>query len=134
MIKEITSFIADRSGLVLGTTIQHGVFLPENPDRCVLVAFNRGGVVDFELPDRADVIVQCLARAPKYSDAYDDAWLIYGSIHGQSEWALPVLVSGNAYRVHTITAMTYPQYIGPDEKGRYFWTCNYIFRVANAAY
>jgi Bacteriophage minor capsid protein len=143
MIKEISTFIAGRAGLTLGTTLVHGIFLPENPDRCVVVAFTGGGVVDFDLPDRADIIVQCLARAGKnvltqresgYDDAYDDARTIYEAIHGQAGWNFTVLESGRSYKVHTITAMTYPQYLGPDENGRHYWTCNYIFRVSNAGY
>jgi hypothetical protein len=134
MIKEISAFIAARSGLVLGTTLVHGIFLDENPDRSVLVAFAGGGAVDFDLPDRADLVVQCLARAPEYGDAYNDARTVYEAIHGAAGWVLTVLESGREYRVHTVTAMTYPQYLGPDESGRHHWTCNYIFRVSNAAY
>lgn len=303
MIKEISTFIAARSGFALGTTMAHGIFLPENPDRCVLVSFNIGGAVDFDLPDRADIVVQCLARAVKYNDSCTDARTIYEAIHGAAGWDFSILEPGTmadqaaidtratsefsggtygpsnvtdlgksltgssintswycgggisadqrfhidlgtgkiitriryenyhdsgaytgngargftfwgsnlgtsfsnlnyiidtgwtqiaadvsefnqhvaadmsdpnyvdltnsgsfryyafkfannwglsglalrrivlrggtldrAYKVHTVTAMTFPQYVGPDENGRHLWTCSYVFRVSNAAY
>ena len=133
MIKEIFRSIATRTGLVPGTTIYLGRRPQDAPDSCILVAFNGGGGAYFDLPDRQDIMVQILARAKDYNDAYADSMTAFNALHGVANVALPVLVSGEAWLAQTIEAVAAPQYIGPDEKGRHEWSTNFIWRVKDAS-
>lgn len=128
MIKEIAQWIATETGFTLGAKLQFGHRDQGAPDRCVLVAFNSGGATDEYAEDRRDQMVQCLARAVSYIDAYDDSMVVYNKIHGRKGITLPVLVSGQTYFVASVHAMNAPQYIGPDEKGRHEWSINFVFR------
>lgn len=128
MLKEIATWIAAESGFTLGTTLQYGFRDQGAPDRCVLVAFNGGGATDEYASDRADQMVQILARATSYKEAYDDSRTVFDAIHGQKGITLQVLVSGKIYFVSSVHAMALPQYIGPDEKGRHEWSTNFVFR------
>jgi len=132
MIKEIAQFVASKSGFTLGTTLQFGHREQDAPARCILVAFNAGGGTDFYLPDREDKMVQILARAESYVDAYEDAMIVYDAIHGTAGWTLTVITTGKEYEIIDIEAMNPPQYVGPDEKGRHEWSTNYIFRIKDA--
>lgn len=133
MIREIASEIAARTGFTLGTDLIFGHRTPESPDRCVLVAFNAGGGVVFDLPDRQDVQVQILARSTSYKEAYDDSMIVFAALHGLAGISLPVLVTGEAWEAMTIEAMNPPQYIGQDEKGRFEFSTNYTWRIKDAA-
>jgi hypothetical protein len=129
MLREIANLVCTRAGFTLGTTAEFGHRKQESADRCILIAFNGGGATYFDLPDRIDQMVQILARAPKYMDAYDDSMAVFNAIHGLEVITLPVLVSGEVYEVQVIEAVNAPQYIGQDEKGRFMWSTNYIFRI-----
>jgi hypothetical protein len=133
MIKEIFRAIAARTGFVPGTTLHLGRRPQDAADRCVLVAFNAGGGVVFDLPDRMDVMVQILARAKDYNDAYADSMTAFNALHGVAAIALPVLVSGQAWVAMTIEAVNAPQFIGMDEKGRCEFSTNYIWRIKDCA-
>jgi len=133
MIKEIFRAIATRTGFVPGTTLHFGRRPQDAPDRCLLVAFNGGGATVFDLPDRMDVLVQILARAKDYHDAYADSMTAFDALHGVAAIALPVLVSGEAWEAQAIEAVNPPQYIGPDDKGRAEWSTNYIWRIKDAS-
>lgn len=132
MIKELYRLIATRTAKTPGTDIFLGRRPQTAPDRCLLVAFNGGGGVYFELPDRQDLMVQILARAKDYNQAYEDATAAFDALHGLAAIALPVLVSGQAWEAQTIEAVNPPQYIGPDDDGRHEVSTNYVFRIKDA--
>jgi len=129
VLKEIATWIATRCGFTMGTTLEFGHRKPTSADRCLLVAFNGGGATYFDLPARMDLMVQVLARSTSYMEAYNDSMTIFNSIHGKAVLQMTALVSGKNYEAQDIEAMNAPQYIGPDEKGRHEFSCNYIFRM-----
>lgn len=133
MIKEIYRLIATRTGKTAGTDIFLGRRPQTAPDRCSLVAFNGGGGVYFELPDRQDLMVQILSRSKDYNQAYADATAAFDALHGLAAITLPVLVSGQTWEAQTIEAVNPPQYIGPDDEGRHEVSTNYIFRIKDAS-
>jgi hypothetical protein len=128
VIKEFCTWLASRvPGLTLGGNLQVGFREQDAPVRCHVVV-ETGGLADFDLPYRQNVMLQIVTRGPKgaYQQTREDAFAIYDSIHGTSGWTLGPLVSGGAtYKVWSIGAMAMPQYIGGDSKGNHEWTCNF---------
>jgi len=129
MLKAVSQFIEDKTSFVKGTTLQVGWRPLTAPNRCVLVAEAGGGSVYFDLKDRADKMIQILARSENYWDARDDSYEVYNVLHGAAGWELPEVVAGDKYQAMVIEAVAIPQYLGIDEKGRHEFSCNYIFRI-----
>ena len=128
MIKEVTDFIADKAGLTRDTDIFAGHRLSDTIDTCDVVLETTGGEVFFDLPERADVVFQVLSRAMTYMIARARAWAIYDTIfrdhiYGSAGWPL------GAYEAMIIDPLAPPQYIGQDEKARFEFSCNYIFKL-----
>jgi len=135
MIKEIGTFIAARAGFAVGTTMQIGHRTDSSPDRCGVALESAGGGLHFDLPDRVDKMIQVISRATTYMDARDDAWTIFNALHGEAGWKTDLTAIAPAtqnYEAMTIEALTDPQYIGQDDKDRYEFSTNYIFRIQNA--
>jgi hypothetical protein len=126
MIKEISQFIASKTSFVIGDTLQVGHRLQNAPDRCQTVLETGGGHPYFDLPDRIDKAIQIMSRAKTYFNARDDAWEVFNAIHGTAGWQLT-----GSKEIMTIEALADPQYIGQDEKGRYEFSTNYIFKWEN---
>jgi len=134
MFQEIVTFIDGKTPFTLGTTLQAGHRLATAPDRCVLIAESAGGATVPELPDRADFLIQALSRAKTYFEARDDAWTIYTALQGTAGWNMPnISGSGDDYIAWTVDAIAIPQYIGQDVDGRYEFSVNFIFRMAQAS-
>ena len=131
MLKAICQFIENKTSFVKGTTLQVGWRPQDAPNRCILVAESGGGSVIFDLKDRADKMIQILARGrPNYYwDPYDDSYEVYNVLHGAAGWALPEVVVGKKYQAMVIEAVAIPQYLGIDEKERHEFSTNYIFRI-----
>lgn len=132
MIKEIAVFVASKTSFVVGTTLQVGHRTQDAPDQCNIVLESAGGALHFDLPDRNDKMVQVISRAKTYLKARDDAREIFEALHGTAGWTLTaVLPATQNYKAMTIEALADPQYIGQDDKGRYEFSTNYIFRIQN---
>jgi len=131
MLKAICQFIEDKTGFVKGTTLQVGWRPQDAPDRCILVAESGGGSLYFDLPDRVDKMIQVLSRATTYFDARDDAQEIYDALHGAAGWELPEVVVGKKYQAMIIEAVSIPQYLGIDEKGRHEFSTNFVWKIRN---
>lgn len=132
MIQEMAQFIANQTGLVVGTDIFPGHRLQGAQARCTVLLERVGGVEYFDLPDKVDYALQVLSRGDTYMHAREDAMLIHALLHGAAGWTLPVITSGDAYYLETAEAQAYPAYIGQDEKGNYEFSTNYILRVRAA--
>lgn len=135
MIKEIGTFIAARAGLAVGTTMQIAHRTPSSPDQCSVVLESGGGGLHFDLSDRVDKMIQVISRAKTYMTARDDAWTIFNALHGEAGWKTGLTAIAPAtqnYEAMTIEALSDPQYIGQDDKDRYEFSTNYIFRIQNA--
>ena len=111
-------------------------------DACDVVLETTGGEVFFELPERADPVIQVLSRAEDYFIARARAHAIYDAIfrihtvpdalgftYGSAGWTLPVMVAGVQYEAMIIEPLSPPQYIGQDEKLRYEFSTNYVFKL-----
>lgn len=134
MLKEIVAFIASKTSFVVGDTLQVAHRTQDAPDRCNVVLETAGGPVYFDLPDRVDKMIQVISRAKTYMDARDDAQEIFLALHdGTGGWTLTAIPPAvQDYVAMTITPLADPQYIGQDEKKRFEFSCNYIWRIQNA--
>jgi len=129
MFREICQLIADRTGFVLGDTLQVGHYVQDAPVRCVLLQ-EADGVPNFYCPDMVNLHVQCIVRAEASDEARQDAWTLYHALHGTSGWQLPRLDgSGEDYLAMTVEAIMSPQYLGEDGNRRHIYTITFIFRM-----
>jgi len=134
MFMEICSLTEGLTGFAQGSTLQVGWRTQDAPDRCVLLSESAGGATVPELADYADVLIQAVSRAKDYFSARDDAWTVYRALHGTAGWNMPRLDgSGSDYIAWTVDALAIPQYIGQDADGRFEFSVNFIFRVAEAS-
>ena len=134
MIKEVGKFIELKTSFVIGKNLYIGHRLPTSKLRCQVVLESGGGKPYFDLPERIDKPIQIISRAETYFDARNDAWEIFDALitnhpYGSAGWTLPIVVVGKEYEALTIDAIADPQYIGQDEKGRFEFSTNYIFKI-----
>ena len=147
MIKSIAEWIedqaielADTSLLVVGINLFTG-HIPlkrtdntDPPDESTLLLENAGGATVNDVKDRKDWALQVLSRAVNYTDARDNAHLVYNRLHQNTAQDLPVVagaVSGASYVAMSIIAQNVPASIGQDEKKRWQFSTNYIVRIRN---
>lgn len=128
MIREITKYISNQTALTVGTNLFAG-FLPQDVEEDVVVILESGGVPNFDLPDQQAKTVQVLSLARDYWTARANAMLIYGVLHGLVGVTLPVV--DGVYFVNTGEALSVPQSLGQDEKGRHVISTNYVLRFEN---
>ena len=128
MFKEICTLISDLTGFAVGAKLQVGHWLQDKPVRCVLVQ-ETGGDANFYCPDMADMLIQVLCRAETYFEAREDAYAVFGAIHGTSGWNLPGIGGNPDYLAMTVEALAVPQYLGVDDNRRHLFSTNYIFRM-----
>lgn len=140
MFREICQFIEDRTGFTRASgTLQPGHRTQDAPDQCILVAEPAGGEPNFYCPDMANCNIQVVSRAKTYFEARDDAWAVYQALtnyggYPSSGWNLPRIDgTGEDYLAMTIEAIAIPAYIGQDEKYRYEFSVNFIFRMEEAS-
>jgi len=133
MLKEFSAWIVSRlnalgttPALVLGGNVQVGFRALDAPVRCHTL-LDSGGSADFDLPYRTDMVLQVATRGEDIVQAREDAWVIYGAIHGTSGWTIGPLVSGGQqYKIWSIGALAKPQYIGIGEQGGFEYSTNFI--------
>ncbi len=99
-----------------------------------------GAGIHPDLPDKLDKMIQVTSRAKTYIDALNDALTIFNALRGSVvagsgiplgiREILAVAPATQDYEA-VIEALAGPQYIGQDEKGRYEFSTNYIFRIQN---
>jgi len=107
----------------------------DSPPRCVLVSESGGGATIPGLKDRIDKNIQILTRARTYFISRDDAWEIFLAMHESccpyATWAYQQ--SGEEYQVPIILAISDPQYIGEDDKRRFEFSTNFVWKIMNPA-
>lgn len=134
MIREVTDFIADKAGLTRDTDLFAG-HRPQNAqDACDVVLETAGGETFSDLPERADIVFQVLSRAKTYFTARARAHEIYNTIYrdhiyGSAGWTLPIVVVGEEYEAMVIEPLAPPQYVGQDNKSRFEFSTNYVFKI-----
>ena len=145
MQKELATFILDQITPIVGywerdvnCFVGHLPIRNINGDevnsikRVCAILFNTPAALVGDLPDRADQEVQIWNRHESYFKALDDAREFFTVLHGSSQWELPILASGFVYTAMIIDAVAGPAVIeNPDPKGRFVFSCNYLFRVCN---
>lgn len=130
MIKEITKYVDNQTALALGTTLFAG-FLPPEAEETVVVVIESGGVPDFDLVDKQAKTVQAVSYSRDYWTARANALLVFNLLHGLKGVTLPV-VDGATYFVLAGEALSVPQSLGQDDKGRFAISTNYVLRIENA--
>ncbi len=134
MIQEVAKFIANKAGLTVGTDIFEGHRPQGTIDACDVLMETAGGSIFPDLPERADITFQVLSRAKNYVAARARAYVIYDAIYrdwtyGAANFTLPIVTIGEEYEAMIIEPLAPPQFIGQDEKGRFEFSCNYIFKI-----
>ena len=134
MIQEVAAFIAAKASLTIGTDLFEGHRPQGTIDACDLLQETAGGTIFFDLHTRADVIFSVLSRAKNYVAARTRAYAIYDAIFrdwtlGAAGFTLPVVTGGEEYEAMIIEPLAPPQYIGQDEKSRFEFSVNYIFKL-----
>ena len=64
--------------------------------------------------------------------ARDDAWAIFEALHGEAGWVTNLTgidIGAPNLEAQTIEALADPQFIGQDDKNRYEFSTNFIFRM-----
>ena len=131
MLPEIALFVQSKTSFVIGTDLFYGFRRSSDPDRCQVIQEATGSPLEAQLKDRVDKTIQIVSRAKQYGEARSDAWEIFSVIHGTFGWTLSGHTPGVEYLCEVIEANADPQYIGKDEKGRYEFVTNYIFKIQN---
>ena len=131
MLPEIALFVQSKTSFVIGTDLFYGFRRSNDPDRCQVIQEATGSPVFGQLKDRIDKTIQIVSRAKQYGEARSDSWEIFRAIHGTFGWTLSGHEVGVEYLCEIIEANADPQYIGKDEKGRYEFVTNYIFKIQN---
>lgn len=141
MIREITQFIADQASLTCDEDIFAGHRPGGEQDNCDVVLETTGGSAFFDLPERADPVIQVLSRDMTYFKARARAYVIYDAIFrdhspldpnkaASAGWILPIIPGvGESYEAMVIEPLAPPQYIGQDVKNRYEFSTNYVFKT-----
>jgi hypothetical protein len=129
VIKELAQFIENGTAFVIGTNLLVGHRDQDAVDRCTVLLDNIGSKLYFDLDDRKDWTVQIISRANTYFTARDDAYLIYDFLHRRCAHDFPIVEVGTSYVAQTIEAITTPQFMGYDDKGRYEFVANYLIRI-----
>lgn len=143
MLKEVATFINQRivginTYWVLDMTMftghiplrdKAGKNLLQIPRMCAILEGTAADVIG-DLPDRADKPIQILNRNDNYFEARKDAMEFFTDLHGLVGCDLPVITSGSEYVAMIIDAMATPQPVeNPDEKDRFWFSTNYLFRI-----
>jgi hypothetical protein len=129
MIKELTTFISTKTALVIGTTLFAG-FIPSEVSEDAVAVIESGGVPDFDLTDKEAKTIQVLSLSRNYWTARSNALLVHGVLHGMKGETLSK-IDGGPYFVNTGEALSVPQSLGQDEKGRFAFSTNYVLRIEN---
>ncbi len=124
MIKEVANYIeTELPVFVIGAKLQVGHWNESAPNRATLL-LESGGTPNEFLSDRKDpYMLQVLSRAETYMTARDDAYSIYNLLHLKTQ-----LNFESIYEINVVSATSVPQSLGEDDKGRFLFTTNYIFR------
>lgn len=134
MIQEVAKFIANKAGLTIGTDLFEGHRPQGTIDACDVLMETAGGTIFPDLPERADITFQVLSRAKNYVKARARAYVIYDAIYrnwtyGAAGFTLPIVTVGEEYEAMIIEPLAPPQYIGQDEKSRFEFSTNYVFKI-----
>lgn len=128
MIKEITTYIANNTSLILETDLFGGYRPDSSPDQCVTVLETGGGSVNSYFPDGGEKLIQILSRAKSYWNARIDAYIVHDLLKSKAQITLPV-VNVVVYKAEFIEAIHFPQSVGQDERGLWEFSQNFIFRI-----
>jgi hypothetical protein len=132
MIKEITTHIQENTvGFTIGVNLFAG-YVPSTITGDHVVVIETGGAVKPELEDYMDKTVQVLSVASDYQTARDNALKVYELLHSEAGITLPIVVIGKEFYANTISAISSPQSLGQDSKGRFIISTNYILRIQNS--
>ncbi len=122
MIKELSTYIANNTVFVLGSTLFALAVDLDTIDECIVVAEPAPGLANGWLTDLRQAPLVIYARATTRFTARDNAYVVFDLLHGADQISLPVIGSGPVY-VCNFECRT-PYYTGLDESGR-----RYVFAM-----
>jgi len=128
LLREVTTWVSTGTGWVIGTELFAGKFPPEEQDEAVVI-LESGGPPEQILIDRrvGRYMFQVLCRGSTYFSVRDNAVAAMTYLH---ELAQQVI---GEWEVLTSEAITQPQFIGYDERGRVEFSTNYELRAVQVA-
>lgn len=128
MLKSITKYIENESGYEIGINLFAG-FVPSTIDNDYIVVIETGGRPQPDLKDYIEKSIQVMVSAKEYFSAVAMANDIYDILHSAAGISLPVVVAGKEYFANTISAISGPQSLGQDDRGKFVLSTNYIFKI-----
>lgn len=133
MLKEICKYIENelKPTYKLGTNLFAG-YVPPTIEANHIIVIESGGRPIPDLPDYLEKAIQVLAIAIEYFSAIDMSNDIYDLLHASAGITLPIVVAGKEYYVNTAVAVSSPQSLGQDDKGKFVLSTNYILRIKDA--
>lgn len=128
MIKDLAEYIEDEiPTFIVGTLLWAG-FCPSNITNDRIILLESGGTPDFYLKDKKEVRIQVLVIATDYHVARAYTLAIFSLLHGAVGITLPK-IGDVTYFINTCEAITIPQSLGSDEKGKKVFSTNYLIRI-----
>jgi hypothetical protein len=137
MIEELAAFIDAHTSLIYGTNLFIG-HLPKKtaagtipPARHVIILENNPGALDFYVPESGQYEYQFLCESNTYLTARADAYEIFRFLHGTAGWELPIITSGEFYRINSAAAVAPPASVtNPSEAGTFAFSVNFILNIS----
>lgn len=119
---EIVDFIAARTGLTKGRDLILGYSDGlEVGDHTVIV--QSGGSANPDSPRRSEIMIQALTRFLSYADGMEAAEALKFALHSYAGGETTGLL------LDTIVAVSPPQYIGKDDRGRHVFSTNFLVKI-----
>lgn len=126
MLKEIVKYLEGKlNGFKIGVNL-FGGFCPSTIIADRLVVIESGGTTEPSIKDYMEKTIQVLSIAADYFVAQENAMKAYNVLHAGAGIGLAT------YVLNAISAISAPQSLGQDEKGRFIISTNYILRVQDA--
>ncbi|MFA4971864.1 MAG: minor capsid protein [bacterium] len=124
LLREITQWVATGTGWGIGSKLYGGALPAEEPDEAIVI-LERGGPPDmYHIDYRVGrFMFQVLARGNTYFTARDDSHAVKACLHELGQQTI------GEWEIMSSEAVSAPQFLGFDERGRYEFSTNYEVRA-----
>jgi len=131
MIRELTTYIATQASLTIGSDL-FATDRPEDAEAACSVVIDRPSASVVHSTTRTSHMVQVLSRSGvngSWVDAETLATNLYVVLQGLRGVTLPLVDSGSQYYIEVCNAVSKPQPLGRDARGRFEYSTNYLVRI-----
>ena len=127
LIRELATWLANKTGLVIDTDLFAGFMPPEEQDNAA-VLLDRGGLPQGGAGNGriGGYALQVLVRNTSYQEAKRISYLIYGYLHKAAQ-----RIDLGENFLFNAEAIAYPQFLGYDSRGRDEFSTNYTLYEAS---